>query len=556
MINGDTFTGVELGSFGESPGADVGGYQVDITRVLGNGAENYAFNLDPAGVLDVTPAPLELTAISQNKTYGDGEFTLAETEGAGFVITSGGLFNEDLVGRLPLRSDGSDVTAGADSFSIAQDGDAEGTGLSNYVISVKIPEEVTLTVEQRQVDVTVNVFSQSKVYGEEEYALAEEEDVNWTVTGEEAFVNGDGIDAVLLDSDGEEQRAMVGIYDIDASVLGRGLSNYLFSVNDSQSQLEVTQAPLTITPNDQSKFEGQSFTFGGTEFSVDGLRNAEDRVRSVDLFSVGADAGASSGDSPFDITALNPQGDRLENYAIDLTPRGTFTVTLPGAPPPGEENPSYYPVLPGLPSQGDPTIIGEDGNQLFGGSSQSATDGTTEAAAEAAGADDPARARSAQSLQVAETVLSLIDRASSELDAAVQACQDTDQTVTDFLGCVSSALDAFAEKLDPAVLDLPPELSNVSAAIVSARQGVDAARARASARLAGVTDPAARRQIELDAINEARGALQTAEAEVTKAITLIRADDPALASVYRAQANTVVAALNSVEVELQRAVGL
>jgi hypothetical protein len=89
-----------------------------------------------------------------------------------------------------------------------------------------------------------------------------------------------------------------------------------------------------------------------------------------------------------------------------------------------------------------------------------------------------------------------------------------------------------------------------------ARQGIDAARARAETRLEGVTDPAERRRIERQAIGEARAALSTARGEVTKAITLIRADDPALADAYRAQAQTVLAAIDSVDLELQRAVGL
>jgi hypothetical protein len=103
---------------------------------------------------------------------------------------------------------------------------------------------------------------------------------------------------------------------------------------------------------------------------------------------------------------------------------------------------------------------------------------------------------------------------------------------------------------------LPEALETVSASIVVARRGIDAAIARAESRLEGVTDPEARRAIERQAIAEARAALQTAEAEVTKAITLIRADDPELASAYRAQANVVLATLDAVDLELQRAVGL
>jgi hypothetical protein len=128
--------------------------------------------------------------------------------------------------------------------------------------------------------------------------------------------------------------------------------------------------------------------------------------------------------------------------------------------------------------------------------------------------------------------------------------------VTDFLGCIAAALERYGAALDPSVLELPEAMEAVSASIEVARQGIDGARRRAEQRLAGVTDPARRREIESAALGEARAALQTAEAEVTKAITLIRADDPDLANAYRAQARTVLAAIDAVDLELQRAVGL
>ena len=59
-----------------------------------------------------------------------------------------------------------------------------------------------------------------------------------------------------------------------------------------------------------------------------------------------------------------------------------------------------------------------------------------------------------------------------------------------------------------------------------------------------------------EAIAEARQSLQTAKAEVEKQISLIRADDPELARIGVEQGNVIVAALDSVDVELARATGL
>ena len=70
------------------------------------------------------------------------------------------------------------------------------------------------------------------------------------------------------------------------------------------------------------------------------------------------------------------------------------------------------------------------------------------------------------------------------------------------------------------------------------------------------TTEAERRAIERDAVIEARAALAVATTEIGKAITLIRADDPELTRIYRAQGNAILASVEQVDNELQRAVGL
>ena len=66
--------------------------------------------------------------------------------------------------------------------------------------------------------------------------------------------------------------------------------------------LTITPAPLVITADDQTKTEGQAFTFGGTEFTTTGLRNG-DTVTSLTIVSDGAAASTTQQAAPIRSTA-------------------------------------------------------------------------------------------------------------------------------------------------------------------------------------------------------------------------------------------------------------
>jgi len=381
------------------------------------------------------------------------------------------------------------------------------------------------------------------------------------------------VTGVGLASDGEAATATVGTYEIATGELsGSGLEFY--DIVTEPGTLTVDPQPLTITARDQTKREGTTFAFAGTEFAVDGLRNA-DTVDAALIESAGAAAEATADASPFPILISGATGsglvtDGVDNYVITYR-EGIFTVERratnvgPGDPDVGVIIP---PRLPGIFNPSD-TVTTQDGTVFtvindplllaaFGGGASSTPalpSSPTPAAAQASG-DTAVAASGVQSVEVAESVLAVIDRASDTLTATASGCRESEGQVTDFLGCISEALESYSATLDPANLDLPQELASVSATINVARQNIDAAVARANTRLAGVTDPTQRRRIEQDAIAEARAALDTASEEVSKALTLIRADDPALADTYRAQVETVVAAINTVDLELQTVAGL
>ncbi len=81
---------------------------------------------------------------------------------------------------------------------------------------------------------------------------------------------------------------------------------------------------------------------------------------------------------------------------------------------------------------------------------------------------------------------------------------------------------------------LPPAFRSLPAVIRQAAQQVRAART----------------------VVEARAAVQVAVVAVRKAISLLRADEPAVARIQVRQGNAIASALRTVETRLARAVGL
>ena len=105
--------------------------------------------------------------------------------------------------------------------------------------------------------------------------------------------------------------------------------NSIYFDNGGPSHISQTinKAPLTITADNESKTGGQSFTFDGTEFNVNGLVNG-DTVTSVTLTSPGAAATATATGSPYAITPSGAVGTGLANYTITYD-SGMLSVTFP-----------------------------------------------------------------------------------------------------------------------------------------------------------------------------------------------------------------------------------
>ncbi|WP_165825242.1 YDG domain-containing protein [Rhodopseudomonas palustris] len=302
LTNGDTVSGVTLSSAGAAASKGTGTYQVTASAATGTGLSNYLIYYNP-GSLNVTPAPLTITANNQSKTYGSA----ISLDSTAFTVT-GALYNNDKVTGVTLSSFGTNATAAAGGSTIYAS-NATGSGLNNYSITYATG---WLTVNPAPLTITAN--DASKTYG------AVSGMAGYSVTG--SLYNGDTLTSVTLSSAGAYGTAGVGSYSISASgAAGTGIYNY--AITYLPGTLTVNPAPLTITANGQSKVYGNTIDLGSTAYTVSGSLYNGDKINSVTLASDGAAATAAAG--PHAIIASAAQGNGLSNYAITYAD-GALTV--------------------------------------------------------------------------------------------------------------------------------------------------------------------------------------------------------------------------------------
>ncbi|UYK77771.1 filamentous hemagglutinin N-terminal domain-containing protein [Xanthomonas sacchari] len=209
LLNGDTVSGVALGSAGAGAGAAVGNYAITASGATGAGLSNYVVTYVD-GSLRVDPATLRIVANDANKTYG-GTVNLS-----GYSVS--GLLNGDTVSGVALGSAGAGAGAAVGNYAITASG-AAGAGLSNYVVNYV---DGSLRVDPATLRIVAS--DASKTAGS-----------TATLTGYRVsgLLNRDTVSGVALNSAGAGSGAAVGNYAITASgATGAGLSNYTISYVD------------------------------------------------------------------------------------------------------------------------------------------------------------------------------------------------------------------------------------------------------------------------------------------------------------------------------------
>lgn len=519
LLFDDTLTGLGLFSEGAAAEAQVGRYGIlRVGAPSGSGIANYDVTVQGSGDIIVTPAPLTLRIDNATRVYGAG-LDLDTVP----VTPVGLLFATDTFDRLPLQSAGAAPRSDVGSYEIAEGGPPVGTRLNNYDITI---ERGTLTITPAPLGIAVG--SGAKTYGE----IFDLDSVSVDISG---LVAGDTLTGLRLQSDGVAARAPVAgsPYAIDVAEFSLGAQAGNYEISILPGLLTVQPAVLRIIAPDLVKRLGTVLDLGTVAPVIEGAVSGDEIT--VLLASAGAGADAPLRDTPFEIELGEVRGiavDGVSNYAVEFL-AGSLTVTPP--PPPGDGSTAR---------QFAPLLISDDDRIIDDRFAEDGSDPATET-------------RSAgEVLAAAEEARVALVAAQAQIEQALLACRQLFGEVQTRLDCTADALGGFASALDAVVLDLPPALSNVSAIIREAQRGVQQARDEATRRLATATTDEERRQIEREALARAAGSVQSALDEVRASIALIRADDPQLAGVYAEQGAIVVSALQAVEVELTRAIGL
>ncbi|UCS92362.1 gliding motility-associated C-terminal domain-containing protein [Echinicola marina] len=334
FVNGDdkTALGGTL-AISRTAGEDVGNYAITAS---GYTSGNYTISY-VNGNFEITKAALTVTADDQSKVYG-------EVDGALTVSYSGFANSDDatvLGGTLDMsRTAGEDVG----NYAITASGYTSG----NYTISY-----VDGNLEITQAALTVTADDQSKVYGEADGALT----VSYS-----GFVNGD--DATALGGTLAISRAAgedVGNYAITAS--GYTSGNYTISYVDGN--LEITQAALTVTADDQSKVYGE--VDGALTVSYSGFVNGDDKTALGGTLAISRTAGEDVGNY-----AITASGYTSSNYTISYV-NGNFEITQASLTVSADDQSKVYGTVdPILSYTASGFVNGDDDGILTGGLSRAA----------------------------------------------------------------------------------------------------------------------------------------------------------------------------------------
>ena len=204
-------------------GADIGNYTLTQPTLTGT----------------ITAKPMDITATSDNKTYGQ---TKVYGAGSG-AFTSAGTISPDSVTSVTLAcTDGATNTAAAGSYNIIPSA-AVGSGLTNYTITY---HNGTLTVNQAPLGVLA--ANASRVYGLTNPLF--------TVTYF-GFVNGETntvLGGVLTNTCLAVTNSPIGTYPIVPS----GLTATNYAITYTNGTLTVQPNALIVTADNKTKYYGQS----------------------------------------------------------------------------------------------------------------------------------------------------------------------------------------------------------------------------------------------------------------------------------------------------------
>jgi hypothetical protein len=277
----------------------VGTYPVTASGLT---STNYAFTYNPAN-LTVTPAPLTITANDASRAYGASNPT--------FSVSYSGFVNGDDASDLDTPA-ALATTATAASPAGTYPITVAGATSANYDISFV---SGSLTVGKAVLTVTAD--DQTRIYG------AADPTFTASISG---LQNGDTVADLggsLSCSSPAIPTSNVGTYPVTCS----GYTSSDYTINFVAGDLSVTPAPITVTPDPQSRSYGApNPSFTG---AYAGFMNGE--TASVLSGSPACTTTATATSAPGTYPIVCTLGTlSATNYVFDLTASGDLTVTAAG----------------------------------------------------------------------------------------------------------------------------------------------------------------------------------------------------------------------------------
>ena len=219
------------------------------------------------GDLTINQRAITLVADDRTKTYGD---TLA-LGGNAFSLSSGSFANTESISSVTLNSSSSydssttqEVGAYADEIEISAAVGADGFVTGNYAITYDTGD---LTINQRSI--TLAADGRSKIYGD---SLVLGSSAFSLTSG--SFANSESVSSVSLASPSSYDSSTtegVGTYvdeiTISSAVGAGGFVTGNYAITYDPGNLTISQRPITLIANDQSKTYGDTLSLGVTSFT-------------------------------------------------------------------------------------------------------------------------------------------------------------------------------------------------------------------------------------------------------------------------------------------------
>jgi 6-phosphogluconolactonase (cycloisomerase 2 family) len=274
-----------------TPGSPVGTYAIvptlqDPTAKLGNYSAG-TIN----GVLTVTPAPLNVSAASTSRLYGDPNPV--------FTGSITGLKNGDVI--TATFASAATAASAVGTYPILPTLSDPTTRLGNYSV---VSSNGALTVSPAALTVSAN--NATRAYG----------DANPAFTGTlSGLKNGDNITASFTSAD---PTSPVGTYPIIPALADPTAKLGNYTVNATNGVLTVTPASVSVSVNNATRLYGDANPlFTGT---IVGLKNGDNITASF----TSVDATSPIGSFPIVAALADPAG-KLGNYSVTST-NGTLTI--------------------------------------------------------------------------------------------------------------------------------------------------------------------------------------------------------------------------------------